>query len=815
MSGTLPRWIERLLGEEPGIGEDTIWSAENSWTWAPWVTLLFVVFAVVFVVVVYLRENRRASVWYRLALAAIRLTLVAVVLLMIAQLALSPQRTGLPYIAVLVDDSQSMTIADRYGEKVRDLLVKRIGKVDGDAATADLTRWNIARTLLTEEDGKLLTGLADDYKLRVYFLTGGRASSQPGDSREPGDSQEPDGLGGVGALVEKIRARQADGPNSRLGTAVRTILDELRGTAPAAIVLLTDGINTDGETLAEAATLARRKRVPLFFVGLGSDEPVKDLKAADLLVDELVFVDDAVNFEFRMTATGFEDKRVTAVLRHKGETAVLARTEVEVGADGQSQQVRLLHRPRQEGKFRYVAEIEPQPGEVDVENNRVESGPIEVRKTKIRVLLAQGYPNYEFRFLETMLQRDETVELNTVLQDADPEHAEQDAAALRVFPVNREELFSYDVIILGDVNPDLMSDLVMRNLVDFVDRPGKGGSLILVAGPRQYMPWAFRDRPLARLMPIELSSIRYPDPEVPITEGFQMRPTQFGLGRPAMQLGDTPEQTRAIWENLPPLYWLLETPDLKPGAKVLAEHPTRRGHDGRPLPVICMQYVGSGQVVFHATDETWRWRRRVGKVFFARYWIQMIRHLSRSKLSDDRSVKLSVDRPDRKYELGESVRLRVQFNARRAAPAEDDAVTVVLQREGHRTQRLKLRRRGSQGTFEALLNKPAEGDYHARLAIPAVEGPIPTEDFQVEAMQSEFEQLQMDAVAMRRAARRTDGRYYTFQTAAKLLDELPPGRQVPIESLPRKPLWNKWPVLLLFLVLLVSEWILRKVGGMV
>jgi len=96
---TLPRWVERLLGEEPGAGEGTVWSLEDSWTWAPWGTLLFVVFAVAFVVTIYLRENPRASAWYRLTLAAIRLALVAVVLLMIAQLALLPQRTGLPYIA--------------------------------------------------------------------------------------------------------------------------------------------------------------------------------------------------------------------------------------------------------------------------------------------------------------------------------------------------------------------------------------------------------------------------------------------------------------------------------------------------------------------------------------------------------------------------------------------------------------------------------------------------------------------------------------------------------------------------------------------
>ena len=75
-----------------------------------------------------------------------------------------------------------------------------------------------------------------------------------------------------------------------------------------------------------------------------------------------------------------------------------------------------------------------------------------------------------------MLARDETIELHTVLQDADVEYAEQDKASLRVFPVRRDELFAYDVIILGDVNPALLSAASLQNLADFVDQPGKGGA---------------------------------------------------------------------------------------------------------------------------------------------------------------------------------------------------------------------------------------------------------------------------------------------------------------------------------------------------
>ena len=72
----------------------------------------------------------------------------------------------------------------------------------------------------------------------------------------------------------------------------------------------------------------------------------------------------------------------------------------------------------------------------------------------------------------------------------------------------------------------------------------------------------------------------------------------------------------------------------------------------------------------------------------------------------------------------------------------------------------------------------------------------------------------MDAAEMRQAAEVTKGHYYTCADAARLVDDLPAGRQVPIESLPPMPLWNRWPLLALVLGLLVAEWWLRKRKGL-
>ena len=365
-------------------------------------------------------------------------------------------------------------------------------------------------------------------------------------------------------------------------------------------------------------------------------------------------------------------------------------------------------------------EVEPGPTKPTRKNNR-QQRLVSVRKEQIRVLMVQAYPNNEFRYLKHMLERDSTIELRTVLQDADVEYAELDKSAMRVFPVRREELFDYDVIIFGDVNPAFaQQDSVLQNLADFVEE--KGGGMAFICGPL-YTPLAYRNSPLEPLFPFDLSSAAAPPLGQPLGEGFTVQPTDLGLSSPQMQLGDTPGRDDAcIWQKLPPMYWLLETPGLKPAARVLAEHPTRTGSDGHKLPVICLQYVGAGKVLFHATDETWRWRYRVGDVFFARYWVQTLRYLSRSKLlGKDRSAELIAER--REYRRGDTVRLRARFVDERLAPAEDDGVTVVLEREGHPSQRVKLERNATnRGIFEGSVPGVLDGKYHAWVATPTLEG---------------------------------------------------------------------------------------------
>src|SRR5690606_32090328 len=138
---------------------------------------------------------------------------------------------------------------------------------------------------------------------------------------------------------------EATGADSKLGTNLRTVLNNLRGTPPSAVVMLTDGVTTAGESLPQAAQYASRKQIPVFTVGVGDPNQQQDLELADLLVDPTGFVDDTVTFEARLSGTGFDGKDVTVQLREKGIDAPLDDQQYTIEKDGKSMTVRLTHRP--------------------------------------------------------------------------------------------------------------------------------------------------------------------------------------------------------------------------------------------------------------------------------------------------------------------------------------------------------------------------------------------------------------------------------------------------------------------------------------
>ncbi|RUL88445.1 VWA domain-containing protein [Tautonia sociabilis] len=776
----------------------------------PWSqgTLLLVLLAGTFLIVRLYLGERGGSLLYRLSLAAMRVGVLLITLFLIAEAVLVVERVDLPYLVVMADDSASMAREDQYADEA---IGERARQLAAQTEQPDASRFSMVRSWLARDDARLLRRLQEQHRVRLYLVSGS--------ARQLAEVTEPEEIAPALAAMEDV---QPQGEQSRLGTGVRQVLTELRGAPPTAIVLLTDGQNTRGETLSDVAPLAARKGVPIFTIGVGDDTPPRDLALSDLVVDDVVFVGDTVRFEAKLGARGFEGTPITVRLIEappdSGDEAVdrgreVASVQVDAPADGTAVPFELAHRPEEVGRFDYVVVAEAQPREDRAENNRLRRT-VAVREDKIKVLLVDGQPRYEYRYLKTFLERrPESIELDVVLQSADPEYSAQDAAALPNFPTATKGeggLFEYDVIILGDADPLYFSASQLQAMAEFVTE--QGGGLVFAAG-EFFNPISYQGTPLEPVIPVQLSGARNPILGGEPIEPFQMELTADGRASPIFRLADDEATSLDVWENLPPHYWFLESPRAQPAAFVLARHPSAPGADG-PVPLVTYQFVGAGKSLFLGVDDTWRWRIGVADRYFGRFWIQTLRFMARSRLNRDRPAELATDRST--YQSDQPVLIRARFLSTGLAPRSGE-VAVEIERSGREPERLALRSSGdSSGAFEAILPNPAPGDYRVRLLPPPIlEGEVPTAEFRVEAPADERDKVQLNRAELVRAAALSGGEYRSILEAENLADDLPPARKIPLDTDPPIPLWNDWRLLSLFLGLLTTEWVLRKRKQMV
>jgi hypothetical protein len=909
---------ERGLGvPPPPAGENTRWDLERQ-RWLPsvgdegWLAGALAVLGILLIFFTYRAEAPHVRPAYKALLGALRVFLVLVAMsVLLPQLQLRFDRQGWPDLVVLIDDSRSMGEPDSFqDEKTRDrakqlgdLVKKRLldslpdkikaldaelaakAKVataaslpETEALAARLhlwqtqlaavssaawrpTRLQLAQALLAQPDQDWLRYLVSQRrsKVHIYHLDReGRAiklTDADGSAGEITDGAEPRLLDRAHQAVANL---EAEGNDSRLGTALRQVIDHYRGAALSAVVMFTDGVTTKEETIQQAGDYAAQKGVPLFFVGIGDDHEAHDLKLHDLQVEDTVYVHDRVVFEARLTGQGYKDLTVPVILKVKekdGKEKELGREQVKVDASGKPVKIRLRYQPSEVGRKLFIVEVEapksdrpgkgPHPGNLRLERM------VEVLDAKLtKVLYVEGQPRYEYRFIKSLLEREspdakknKSIELRVLLLDADADFARTDKSALSDFPATRAELEQYDVVVLGDANPQhrMLGNSRLKMLVDFVRgedgkgrKTGKTGTgLLMLAGPL-YAPHAYKDTPLAEILPIEPVG-KPPAEPADRSKPFHTELTPLGRTHSMFRFSSDDGENMAIWQKLAPMYWWSSGYRLKPLAEVLAVHPTEKalardpGQDGRH-PLIVQHFVGSGRCMFIGVDEIWRWRFREDEVRFNNFWIQTTRYLSRSRIN---RTDLRLDRQT-PYRVGEAVKVMVRFPESvtlpggaqaKEGPKSDVKVTVEYKPKADKdgapanpeVRTLSLAKvEGSFGSFEGLFDHTREGRYRFRLTSPDVtkqqpDGEKPSAEATVELPPGELERLRMNQQEMTQAAEATQGRFYTLATADNLLDDLPEGFRVSL-STPRPPLliWNHWLMFLLVLGLVTSEWILRK-----
>src|SRR5262249_59501186 len=81
--------------------------------WPEWLMVFSVVLSVTLILWLY-RHEGKALLASKLLLAGLRIALLLLAMFMLGEAVLSVERTGLPYLTIMIDDSASQRIVDQY-----------------------------------------------------------------------------------------------------------------------------------------------------------------------------------------------------------------------------------------------------------------------------------------------------------------------------------------------------------------------------------------------------------------------------------------------------------------------------------------------------------------------------------------------------------------------------------------------------------------------------------------------------------------------------------------------------------------------------
>ena len=783
------RLIELLLGLDRGflsrdgefaLGFNPLWPGGAPAAW----NLGLAALAIALVVFVYRREGSRRAV--RGLLAALRLTLFAVVLILLNRptVTLTQARVEPSVLAIAIDDSLSMRVADVGG---------------GDRPQG---RLDAVTKLLSADQAALVRKLSTAHQVKFYRFDADAAAVETSTTRP-------------------VPAVQPRGQSTRVAESVRSILRDLQGRRLAGVVVFTDGRDMpQAVTAAAALDAVKDYGTAVYPIPVGSGDAPRNVELQQVSVEDVVFAKEIANIRASLRVTGSTAPTIVRLLDKATGRPVLDADGKPVQqtytptAGSASGEVDLLFTPANPGVRQLIVAVDQQPGEIDTEDNAREVR-VTVLDSKINVLFVDGYPRWDYRYLKNTLIRDKTVDVSCLLMSADTNFRQEGDRPITRFPDSPGEMLDYDVVLMGDVDPRTLSDNQTQMIADFVAR--RGGGFGMVAGPL-YSPAAWKGTPVESVLPVDITRTATEDwgtTASTIGEAFRPAVTKAGLESGLFRFRTDRAENEAFLKNeWQPLFWYARGVTPKAGVgEVLAEHPTDKTPDGRAVPILIAGRYGAGRTMFLGVDDSWRWRFYTGEQTFDTFWVQQLRYLARGRKLGQRRLTLVASRPV--YELGQQARLTLRVIDPQLLTQLPPQLRVELTDADNRVVRQEpLVRQDNGDTYLGSFSADRVGKFTVKLPSPAPGVDDLSVPIEVAVPKLELSGPQVDRVALTRLAGETGGRVIELKDAANQLPLIPSAeRRVPVVS--QQPVWTAPLALAAFAVVLTLEWVLRKWFGMV
>ncbi|QYK48305.1 MAG: hypothetical protein KF838_00290 [Phycisphaeraceae bacterium] len=765
----------------------------------PWGWALVVTGAVLLAMWAYwkLDSGRRA----RVALATVRAMLIVFLVLLVLGPRLERQNETIEpdWVVVMADRSASMSVAD----------------VDVPGRSTDrITRDEQLREALSRAHPSLQRIAAE----RELLLMGFDGAAFPIRT-----SKDDRGLA-------PITLPPATGSRTSLSSSLSQALARTAARPVAGVILLSDGRTTEPPD----RTLLRRlqsDRVPVFPLALGSPTPIGDLAVTQAVAPTVAFVRDTIPVSVRIERRGDPENRLDATVElidqltgRVYESRPLSDAEPDP-TDPAAVTLTLSGSDTDAGSRDWSVRIVPTRADLIAENN-TKSFAVDLLDRPIRTVYFDGYPRWEYRYVKNLLIREGSIKSSNLLLAVEKRFLQEGDELLRSLPRSSEEWAPFDVVVLGDLRPDLFTTEQLQQIREHVAM--RGGGLLWIAGPGS-TPNAWGETPLADLLPFAIGSdsgagmrqtgsVRAWDRPVvvrpaPASERLGLLNLSQPRGWPA-QLAD-PDTGWSL------LRWAqrIEPGSVKPSAETLAFAHAADGQRGASPLVLTMRY-GAGRVIYVATDETWRWRYARGETLQERFWLPLVRLLARDSVGRT-GLPAVLELSQSVVPVEQPVRIAVRLLDQSLVDAAPSTIRVRLVPIGENSIGrtpidLRLQQesdgvvRGGIRTYADAWVALEPGEYRVEASEPMLAGIGLQQPLSIVLPDNEMRTPETDHALLAVLAQETGGRMLTLQDLENL-EEVLPNRQVRIVTPPTvQTLWDTPLALICFLLLACTEWIGRK-----
>jgi hypothetical protein len=683
-----------------------------------------------------------------------------------------PQRN---FVAVLLDDSKSMTIADDDGQP---------------RGAFQVSAFAPESTLLTE--------LRKKFQVRLFRLN---ASAE---------------------RMESTKGLTFAAQQTHIGDALERIRQELESVPVSGIVLVSDGADNSREPIGDQLLSLRARSIPVFTIGVGEERFNKDIEIRRVEAPHSVMRGSAVTADVLIRQRGYSGRRLPIVVEDDGR--IVATDSILMPNDGEVAPIRLSVFLNRAGARALTFRIPLQAGE-QVSQNNATVAMVDVRQRRERILYIEGEPRYEARFVRAAVKADSNLQLVTMQRTAEEKFLRLDVDSgeelVRGFPTTRSELFSYRSIVLGSIEASFFSQEQMRMLSEFVSV--RGGGMLFLGGRRAFAEGGYAGTPLAEVMPVIIEGPPVPD-SLTFFADLKAMVTPPGRSSAVTQIAPTVAKSDERWRTLPTITTVNYIRRVKPGAITILQGITpATGRAGWPAqkadaytqPVLVYQRFGRGLSIAMPVQDTYMWQMDPAAdssdISYQTFWRQLLR-----QLTADVPGRLQLSVPTDQVMAGQPATIRAMVTDSLYVPRNDARVTMHVTGGVAGAAEIPMEWVVDRdGEYRATFTPTTNGLQTVRVDVGDSTGTRLTDSVVVRVgdLNAEYVDAEMRPSLLERVAEETGGKFYRPDRVSTLVEDLAMSKNG-VTVVNQMDLWDMPFIFLLLVALVCAEWGYRRARGL-